>query len=101
MKSLKNDRWDVNNHRLSNVSDPVVGQDATTLNFVNDRYLNKSTGGSIHGGVNMNDNDLFGLQNPPKFDTSAVSSEYLATYVYIHLDETLFWNYFVKYGVAL
>ena len=97
---LKHNGWDVDRTRLTNIEDPVVEQDAVTLKYANDKYLNKSIGGSILGGINMNHNNLFGLQNPPTFDSSAVSLAYFISHVYNQLSETLLWEYATIHGTA-
>ena len=33
------------------------------------------------GGINMDNRDLFGIQNPPKFGTSATSKDYVHSYI--------------------
>ena len=57
----------------------------TSQNFViNDtasKYLDKKTGGTMDGGINMDDRNLFGIQNPPKFGTSATSKDYVHSYI--------------------
>ena len=35
----------------------------------------------MSGGINMNYQDIFGLQNPPKFGTSATSRDYVHSYI--------------------
>ena len=75
--SQSHTRWDADNKRINNLANPVVGSDAVTLDYIDNKCLNKTTGGSLLGSINMNGNDLFGLQNPPQFNTSAVSKEYV------------------------
>ena len=45
------------------------------------KYLDKKTGGAMSGGINMDNQNIFGLQNPPKFGTSATSKDYVHNHV--------------------
>ena len=45
------------------------------------KYLDKKTGGTMSGGKNMDNQNVFGLQNPPKFGTSATSKDYVVNHV--------------------
>ena len=45
------------------------------------KYLDKKTGGTMSGGINMDHQNIFGLQNPPKFGTSATSKDYAHSYI--------------------
>ena len=45
------------------------------------KYLDKKTGGTMSGGINMDNQNIFGLQNPPKFGTSATSKDYVHSHV--------------------
>lgn len=49
----------------------------THIDYLHKNYINKNTGGSIHGGINMNSNNLFGIEYPPRFNSSAVSKQYI------------------------
>ena len=64
----------------------------TSQNFaINDtasKYLDKKTGGTMGGGINMDNRDLFGIQNPPKFGTSATSKDYVHSYIKKMVQET-------------
>ena len=57
----------------------------TSQNFVitdaASKYLDKKTGRTMSGGINMDDKNIFGLQNPPKFGTSATSRDYVHSHV--------------------
>ena len=62
--------------------------DASVLNsqnfVINDtasKYFDKKTGGSMGGGINMDNRDLFGIQTPPKFGKSATSKDYVHSYI--------------------
>ena len=73
----KNTEIDMNNNKIVALADPKNNNDAVNLSYLNNKYLDKTTGGSILGGVNMNSNNLFGIQNPPTFNSSAVSKAYI------------------------
>ena len=45
------------------------------------KYLDKKTGGTMSGGIDMDNQNIFGLQNPPKFGTSATSKDYVHSHV--------------------
>ena len=45
------------------------------------KYLDKKTVGTMSGGINMDNQNIFGLQNPPKFGTSATSKDYVVNHV--------------------
>ena len=86
---------DAESKKIINLTGPVSDDPATVLvnkgyvdvsvlnsqNFViNDtasKYLDKKTGGTMGGGINMDNRDLLGIQNPPKFGTSATSKDYV------------------------
>ena len=90
---------DAESKKIINLTGPVLGDPATVVankgyvdvsvlnsqNFViNDtasKYLDKKTGGTMGGGINMDNRDLFGIQNPPKFGTSATSEDYVHSYI--------------------
>ena len=77
--SLESNGWNIENQRIVNQKDPVMQNDAVTLGYINTKYLDKATGGSIQGGINMNQNNLFNLPNPPPFNSSAASKLYVDT----------------------
>ena len=45
------------------------------------KYLDKKSGGTMSGGINTDNQNIFGLQNPPKFGTSAISKDYVHSHV--------------------
>ena len=90
---------DAESKKIINLTGPVSSDPATVVankgyvdvfvlnsqNFaINDtasKYLDKKTGGMMGGGINMDNRDLFGIQNPPKFGTSATSKDYIHSYI--------------------
>ena len=60
------------------------------------KYLDKKTGGTMSGGINMDNQNIFGLQNPPKFGTSATSKDY----VHNHVKNFLAANIFEQNGLV-
>ena len=91
--------WDANNQRVQNIATPVVGNDAVTLDYVNNKYLDKATGGSVLGSINMNGNTVFGIENPPPYDSAAVSKEYIDNNKIIDSNGTL--RYDINMGARL
>ena len=57
------DSWDSKHLRISNVTNPNNNHDAVNKVYADGQYLNKVSGGSIQSNVNMNNNDLFGINN--------------------------------------
>ena len=45
------------------------------------KYFDKKTCGTMSGGINMDNQNIFGLQNQPKFGTSATSKDYVDNHV--------------------
>ena len=45
--------------------------------YLNERFLNKRTGGNMLGGINMNNNHLFGINNTSPYNSSAVNKKYV------------------------
>ena len=45
------------------------------------KYLDKKTGGTMSGGINMDNQNIFGFQSPPKFGASATSKDYVHNHV--------------------
>ena len=45
------------------------------------KYLDTKTGGTMSGGINMDNQDIFGLHNLQKFRTSATSKDYVHSHV--------------------
>ena len=55
----------------------------------------------LHIPVVMNNKDLNGLQTPPASNSSAISLDYLKSYILIHLDETLLQKFMSRYCLIL
>ena len=54
----------------------VLNSQNFVINDTASKYLDKKTGGTMGGGINMDNQDFFGIQNPPKLGTSATSKDY-------------------------
>ena len=67
------------------VDTSITTSQTFVINDVASKYLDKKTGGTMSGGINMDNKNIFGLQNPPKFRTSATSKDYVHNHVKIFL----------------
>ena len=63
------------------VDTSITTSQTFVINDVASKYLDKKTGGTMSGGINMDNQNIFGLQNPPKFGTSATSKDYVHNHV--------------------
>ena len=63
------------------VDTSITTSQTFVINDVASKYLDKNTGGTMSGGINMDNQNIFGLQNPPKFGTSATSKDYVHNHV--------------------
>ena len=99
IKKDASENIDAESKKIINLTGPVSGHlaivvankgyaDVSVLNsqnfVINDtasKYLDKKTGGTMGGGINMDNRDLFGIPNPPKFGTSATSKDYVHSYI--------------------
>ena len=73
---------DMTEHQVVNLGDPVHGQDAATMQYVNNfaSYLQNSkvdwTGGTMTGDLNMGDNKLTNVDDPEN-EKDAVNKKYV------------------------
>ena len=73
---------DMTGHKVVNLGDPVYGQDAATMQYVNNyaTYLNNTkvnwTGGTMTGDLSMGDNKLTNVGDPEN-DKDAVNKKYV------------------------
>ena len=63
------------------VDTSITTSQTFVINDVASKYLDKKAGGTMSGGINMDNQTIFGLQNPPKFGTSATSKDYVHSHV--------------------
>ena len=63
-----------------NVDTSIENSQAFVINGTTSRYLDKETGGAMSSGIYLNNQDIYGLQNPPKFGTNATSKDYVHSY---------------------
>ena len=63
------------------VDTSITTSQTFVINDVASNYLDKKTGGTMSGGIDMDNQNIFGLQNPPKFGTSATSKDYVHNHV--------------------
>ena len=80
---------DMTGHQVVNLGDPTHGQDAATMQYVNNyaTYLNNTkvnwTGGTMTGLLNMGDNKLTNVGDPEN-DKDAVNKKYVDTFLAHH-----------------
>ena len=80
---------DMTGHKVVNLGDPVHGQDAATMQYVNNyaTYLNNTkvnwTGGRMTGFLDMSDNKLTNVGDPEN-DKDAVNKKYVDTFLEHH-----------------
>ena len=63
------------------VDTSITTSQTFVINDVALKYLDKKTGGTMCRGINMDNQNIFGLQNPLKFGTSATSKGYVHNHV--------------------
>ena len=63
------------------VDTSITSSQTFAVNDTASKYLDKKTGGTIIGGINMNNQDIVGLQNPPKYGTSTTSKDFVHSYI--------------------
>lgn len=87
--------------KIVNLKDPISQKDAPHKKYVDNRitslenkYLDKTTGGSINGDINMQNDEITNLQFQPSNNNSAISLGYLRSFAYVSLSEMLLWEYY-------
>ena len=63
------------------VDTSITKSQTFVINDVATKYLDKRTGETMSGGINMINRNIFCLQNQPKFGTSATSRDYVHNHV--------------------
>ena len=63
------------------VDTSITTSQTFVITDVASKYLDKKSGGTMSAGINMDNQNIFGLQNPPKFGTSATSKDYVHSHV--------------------
>ena len=67
----------MNNNFIQNVATPTSSHQATNKGYCDYNFLNRQKGGVIMGPLSMNQNDLIGIPDTPKFSYSAVNKNYV------------------------
>ena len=83
----------MNNNFIQNIATPTSSHQATNKGYCDYNFLNRQKGGVIMGPLSMNQNDLIGIPDTPKFGYSAVNKNYIdteITKVHQNLDLTPF-----------
>ena len=63
LQKVSNSDLDVDNHKIKDMAQPTVDNDATTKKYVDTNFL-KIAGGTTRGTLRMDDNLLLGVPNP-------------------------------------
>ena len=83
----------MNNNFIQNIATPTSSHQVTNKGYCDYNFLNRQKGGVIMGPLSMNQNDLIGIPDTPKFGYSAVNKNYIdteITKVHQNLDLTPF-----------
>ena len=67
----------MNNNFIQNVATPTSSHQVTNKGYCDYNFLNRQKGGVIMGPLSMNQNDLTGIPDTPKFGHSAVNKNYV------------------------
>ena len=67
----------MNNNFIQNVATPTSSHQVTNKGYCDYNFLNRQKGGVIMGPLSMNQNDLTGIPDTPKFGYSAVNKNYV------------------------
>ena len=83
----------MNNNFIQNIATPTSSHQGVNKGYCDYNFLNRKKGGIIMGPLSMNQNDLIGIPDTPKFGYSAVNKNYIdteITKVHQNLDLTPF-----------
>ena len=67
----------MNNNFIQNVATPTSSHQGVNKGYCDYNFLNRQKGGVIMGPLSMNQNDLTGIPDTPKFGYSAVNKNYV------------------------
>ena len=67
----------MNNNFIQNIATPTLSHQVTNKGYCDYNFLNRQKGGVIMGPLSMNQNDLTGIPDTPKFGYSAVNKNYV------------------------
>ena len=67
----------MNNNFIQNIATPTSSHQVTNKGYCDYNFLNRQKGGVLMGPLSMNQNDLTGIPNTPKFGYSAVNKNYV------------------------
>ena len=69
----------MNNNFIQNIATPTSSHQVTNKGYCDYNFLNRRKGGVLMGPLSMNQNDLIGIPDTPKFSYSAVNKNYVDT----------------------
>ena len=67
----------MNNNFIQNIATPTSSHQATNKGYCDYNFLSRQKGGVLMGPLSMNQNDLTGIPDTPKFGYSAVNKNYV------------------------
>ena len=67
----------MNNNFIQNIATPTSSHQVTNKGYCDYNFLNRQKGGVLMGPLSMNQNDLTGIPDTPKFGFSAVNKNYV------------------------
>ena len=67
----------MNNNFIQNIATPTSSHQVTNKGYCDYNFLNRQSGGVLMGSLSMNQNDLTGIPDTPKFGYSAVNKNYV------------------------
>ena len=67
----------MNNNFIQNIATPTSSHQVTNKGYCDYNFLNRQKGGVLMGPLSMNQNDLIGIPDTPKFGYSAVNKNYV------------------------
>ena len=69
----------MNNNFIQNIATPTSSHQVTNKGYCDYNFLNRQKGGVLMGPLSMNQNNLIGIPDTPKFSYSAVNKNYVDT----------------------
>ena len=69
----------MNNNFIQNIATPTSSHQVTNKGYCDYNFLNRQKGGVLMGPLSMNQNDLIGIPDTPRFSYSAVNKNYVDT----------------------
>ena len=89
---LEGNVWNARYNRIGAVSNPIASKDVVTVNYSASTCLNKRTGGSVGGSIDVTNHELLNVKTNNTQDTSAINTNALKKYVNKVLASCIQWS---------